>query len=374
MVRPTTHPIPDLGDHGVLAASDALLDSWHVVARSIEIGRSAPMSVAVLGRQLVVWRSPDGTVVAAPDRCPHREAPLSAGVAVDGCLVCPYHGWTFGDGGRNVRIPSSAENVPPPPRAHLHTVLAEERYGLVWVCLGTPREPIVTIAFEDDPTFRRINTPVEVWTTSTPRMVDNFLDVSHFPYVHIGTFGGAQDTVVPKVELGELDDGFYGYSYEILAANTSDTGSLTTGQTEAVIERAMSTGFVLPFVVRSTIRYGSGLEHIILMLSTPIDDVTSYFTFVIWRNDDFSVSAEEVIRFDLAIGAEDKRMLELVPGLFPLDQTTLVSVQADKCSVEWRRQLVALLAHTDPHTDHAGATPVIVTTDQDHADTVVPTH
>ena len=91
--------------------------------------------------------------------------------------------------------------------------------------------------------------------------------------------------------------------------------------------------------VRSTIRYGTGLEHILLLLSTPIDDVTSYFTFVVWRNDDFSVSAEEIIRFDLAIGAEDKRMLELLDGVLPLDQTTLVSVQADKCAVEWRRRL-----------------------------------
>ena len=77
----------------------------------------------------------------------------------------------------------------------------------------------------------------------------------------------------------------------------------------------------------------------LLLLSTPIDDVMSYFTFVVWRNDDFSVSAEEIIRFDLAIGAEDKRMLEQLDGVLPLDQTTLVSVQADKCSVEWRRQL-----------------------------------
>ena len=83
----------------------------------------------------------------------------------------------------------------------------------------------------------------------------------------------------------------------------------------------MSSGFHLPFDVRSTIRYGTGLEHILLLLSTPIDDVTSYFTFVVWRNDDFSVSAEEVIRFDMAIGAEDKRMLELLDGVLPLDQT-----------------------------------------------------
>ena len=54
--------------------------------------------------------------------------------------------------------------------------------------------------------------------------------------------------------------------------------------------------------------------------------------------------ADEVLRFDKAIGAEDRRMLERVPGVLPLDATALVSVQADKASVEWRRQLVGLLA------------------------------
>ena len=45
----------------------------------------------------------------------------------------------------------------------------------------------------------------------------------------------------------------------------------------------------------------------------------SCFTFVVWRNDDHDVPAEEVIAFDRAIGAEDRRMLERVPGVLPLD-------------------------------------------------------
>ena len=105
----------------------------------------------------------------------------------------------------------------------------------------------------------------------------------------------------------------------------------------------MSSGFSLPFLCRSTIEYDTGLAHVLLLVSTPIDDVTSYFSFVVWRNDDFSVPADEVIVFDRAIGAEDKRMLETLDGVLPLDQTSLVSVQADKCSVEWRRQLAALV-------------------------------
>ncbi len=321
-----------------------LRDSWYAVAGSLDVG-DAPVGAMLLGQRIVLYRTATG-VIAAPDRCPHREAPLSKGTVEDGCLVCPYHGWNFGDGGRCVRVPSSAEHVPPPPKAHLQTFRCEERYGLVWVCLGTPTRDIPRIAHEDDRTFRRINTPVEVWRTSATRMADNFLDITHFPWVHTGTFGRRQDTLVPKVELEDLDDGWYGYCYEVRANNDS-LGSLASGQTGSVVERAMSSGFHLPFDVRSTIRYASGLEHILLLLSTPIDDVTSYFTFVVWRNDDFSVSAQDIIRFDLAIGAEDKRMLEMLDGVLPLDQTSLVSVQADKCSVEWRRRLA----------EHVGAAP-----------------
>jgi hypothetical protein len=105
----------------------------------------------------------------------------------------------------------------------------------------------------------------------------------------------------------------------------------------------MSTGFVLPFAVRSTIEYATGLRHVLLLLSTPVDDERSYFTFVVWRNDDFSVHPEEVIRLDRMIGAEDRHMLEQLSGPLPLDNTTLVNVQADKASVEWRRRLRTLM-------------------------------
>ncbi|MEY2445423.1 MAG: hypothetical protein QOE00_2003 [Ilumatobacteraceae bacterium] len=326
--------------NSILCTSEALANTWQPVARSVEVA-NRPVAITLLGRQVVLWRTPNGAVLAAPDRCPHREAPLSAGTVEDGCLTCAYHGWTFGDEGRCVRVPSASEGVPPPPRAHLAAYECDERYGLVWVCLGIPSAPIPYIAQEDDPTFRRINTPVEVWRVSATRMVDNFLDITHFPFVHTGTFGRAQDTLVPRFELQSLDDGFHGYRYEVLANNS--IGALVSGQTQKVVHRVMTSGFSLPFIVRSTIGYDTGLEHVLLLLSTPIDDVTSYFTFVVWRNDDFSMSAEEVIRFDLAIGAEDKRMLEQLPGVLPLDQTTLVSVAADKCSVEWRRQLAEFI-------------------------------
>jgi phenylpropionate dioxygenase-like ring-hydroxylating dioxygenase large terminal subunit len=319
----------------------ALARAWYAVTRSPDLARRA-VPVRLLGRDYVVWRDRAGAVVAAPDRCPHREAPLSIGHLDDGELQCAYHGWRFGEAGRCVLVPSANEGVPVPPKAHLATIHAAERYGLVWLCPGEPASGIPEMPWDDDPAYRRLNVDVELWHASATRMTDNFLDISHFPFVHTGTFGRAQDTHVPKIELAPLDEGFYGYAYEV-AVNNDALGATASGLGTKVLTRRMTTGFHLPFTVRSTIQYETGLDHILLLLSTPVDDVTSLFTFVVWRNDDFTVPADEVLRFDKAIGAEDHRMLEQVPGVLPLDATALVSVQADKASVEWRRRFVALL-------------------------------
>jgi phenylpropionate dioxygenase-like ring-hydroxylating dioxygenase large terminal subunit len=305
-----------------------------------------PLPVTLLGERLVVWRSPEGAVAAAVDRCPHREAPLSEGCVVALGLQCPYHGWTFAGDGRCVLVPSSGTDGPIPPKAVLRSVHATERYGLVWLCLDEPVAPIPVVAEEDDPAFRRINQVVEQWATATTRMVDNFLDYAHFPFVHRRSFGGASDPEVGRVELEALGE-FYGYQYEVVASNAG-TGTAASGQATATVSRRMSTGFALPFAVRSTIEYDSGLRHALLLLSTPQDDDHSYFTFVVWRNDDFAVSGEEVTRLDRLIGAEDKQMLERLRGPLPLDSTGLVSVQADKALVEWRRRLRLLLDGAPP--------------------------
>jgi len=322
------------------AGHPALRGYWQAVARSTDL-TDGPRGVKLLGEELVVWRSSDG-VRAARDRCPHREAPLSEGTVCDGTLRCPYHGWEYDGAGLCTLIPSSGPGAPIPPKARLDTIRADERYGLVWVCLSEPAAPIPEIGQEHDPSFRRINFEVDVWRTASTRMVDNFLDITHFAYVHAGSFGGAADPLVPKLELGDLG-GWFGYQYSVLAANAAVAAS-ATGQGSATVQRHMSTGFVLPFAVRSTIEYETGLRHVLLLLSTPRDDESSYFTFVVWRNDDFSVPADEVTKLDRMIGAEDKRMLELVKGTLPLDNTETVSVQADKASVEWRRQLRLLLS------------------------------
>ncbi len=333
----------------MIVEHDALRHHWYVVAETADLapdGRPRPLSVTLLGSDYVVWRTTSGTLSAAPDRCPHREAPLSLGTIEDDCLVCAYHGWTFAADGRCISVPSSGDGRSVAPKAHLPVVHVAERYGLVWLCPGDPVGAIPTIAADDDPAFRRINSGIQRWHTSVTRMTDNFLDIAHFPWVHRGTFGIDATRVVPPIGLEQLDDDFFGYQYEVEVGN--EAGASQSGIDSPTVTRRMTTGYHLPFTVRSTIHYETGLEHLILLCSTPIDAANSYFTFVIWRNDDFSVPADEAIAFDRAIGEEDRVMLERIPGELPLDLQSTASVQADRASVEWRRQLRALLETPRP--------------------------
>ena len=95
-----------------------LMDSWMPVTNSRDVGADAPLGVSLLDTPVVLWRSPDGTVRAARDQCPHRGAQLSAGQVREDTLMCPYHGWVYDRGGQCVRQPASP-GLTPPPNARL---------------------------------------------------------------------------------------------------------------------------------------------------------------------------------------------------------------------------------------------------------------
>ncbi len=317
-------------------SNPALRDQWYVVADAGDLV-AAPLGVTVLGERLVLWRLPTGEVRAAADRCPHREAPLSHGRVAAGCLVCPYHAWAFDGDGVCVDVPSSGAGAAIPSAADLALLAVRERHGLIWLCPGTPTAEPPDIAQDRDPTFRRVTAGIETWHVSATRMADNFCDVAHFPYVHAGTIGPDTDPVIAPITVERLDDDFTGYEYHV---------DVHDEQGHDVRQR-MSTAFHLPFVVRSNTFYESGPraghDRVLLLCTTPVDDVTSLFTFVSWRNHDHDLSEHDFLAFDRAIGAEDKVMLERIEGVLPLDRSATVSVRSDRLSVEWRRQLAALI-------------------------------
>ena len=76
----------------------------------------------------------------------------------------------------------------------------------------------------------------------------------------------------------------------------------------------------------------------------------SHGVFYVANNLHTAVAAERIggiTARNRMIGAEDKAMLEKVPGVLPLSPRGVVSTQSDKASSAWRRRFAALLAGVD---------------------------
>lgn len=181
---------------------------WWPVALATDV-QTEPVAVQLLGVPLVLWRNPDsGSCVAMSDRCPHRGAKLSMGRVQAQGLQCPYHGWTFDSAGACVHIPAQPGFAPPASSSACRHALVEHE-GLLWVALkgGAPvdqREPLPQLSHL--PSRRLIYGPFDV-ATSAPRAVENFLDTSHFAFVHEGWLGEASHPEVPPYEVTATADG-----------------------------------------------------------------------------------------------------------------------------------------------------------------------
>ena len=58
-----------------------LKDCWYCAGwdHGVSQGRSALVTRRIAGEDIVLYRKPDGGIVAMEDRCCHRQAPLSQG-------------------------------------------------------------------------------------------------------------------------------------------------------------------------------------------------------------------------------------------------------------------------------------------------------
>ena len=71
-----------------------------MLTEAVYIGKAddVPMlegrSVAVGGRRVAVFRTPDG-FRAIDGACPHAGGPLADGIVADRCVTCPLHGLRF---------------------------------------------------------------------------------------------------------------------------------------------------------------------------------------------------------------------------------------------------------------------------------------
>ena len=322
----------------------ALAAAHHPVCRSTDVADGELVKVTLLGEDWVVARI-DGEVTALTDRCPHRGSPLSAGCVVDGNVQCAYHGYRFGPDGRCTLIPALGVDATVPPRAHTRRAASVvERYGLVWVSPEPPIVPMVDVPEWDDPEFVAAALPDQVWHAGAAQMVDNFLDLTHFPFVHTATFGDPDDIEVPHYEV--VRDGL-GFTCDYVHSTKLLQDSMGADEFEVAPRRSMW-WYVAPFSIRLRIEYpAEQVVLTILFFHQPVDATTTKLYAFDLRNDilDGRTTVEDTVAFQLAVAGEDKVLMEkMVSKATPLDLTAEVHTRADRITLEMRRVLADFVA------------------------------
>lgn len=191
----------------VVDAPDPIVNEWFPVATAADVTPGSMHPFVLLDERYLLMCGNDGGVLVTRDSCPHRGAQLSLGSFDGDRLQCSYHGWQFAADGRCVLQPALPHGTPP-ALAGLPAVHAREAFGLWWVCIGDePRNLPLYDAFEAHPGLTTICAPKQV-LSSGPRIVENFLDMAHFPFVHGGYLGRVPETDVVDYDVrvvgGEL--------------------------------------------------------------------------------------------------------------------------------------------------------------------------
>jgi len=185
---------------GIMRYECGLLKNyWYAAAQSADVTQQKPLGRIVLGEMLVLYRNQQNEPVVMKDRCLHRNALLSEGDLFDGCIGCPYHGWTYDQEGKCVNVPSEGPEGKPLTKRKIETFPVVEKYGLVWVWMGgehaPDKEPFPMPHYTDDG-WECYYMETE-FDNNVTNLVENFMDVPHTVFVHKGWFRERKATKVP---------------------------------------------------------------------------------------------------------------------------------------------------------------------------------
>ena len=310
---------------------------WHPVAQSQEVV-TAPLPVQLLEQPLVLWRNAEGLVQAFNDRCPHRGARLSMGRVENNNLECPYHGWQFTSGGQCVKVPAVPDFVPPPSQC-VKSFEVQEAYGLVWVRLDPSDSQLPAFAAEADTYLRKVNCgPYDV-AASAPRIIENFLDMSHFGFVHEGWLGSRDATAIATYQVDKTETGIIATGCKAVQPQ-SNLHSTQAAEVEYTYEVTAPYTAVLTKIPEEGTSKQGWREQIGLFIS-PITPETSRVWFRL-AVADFESTDEQLQNFQHTIFVQDQPVLESqLPKALPLDPRAEMHSAADRMSSAYRRFLKA---------------------------------
>jgi phenylpropionate dioxygenase-like ring-hydroxylating dioxygenase large terminal subunit len=299
---------------------DAFLrHEWLAVGWSSNVKMGELTPIRLLGRDVVLWRDPGG-IHAWEDLCIHRGAKLSLGHVLYNCVVCPYHHWTYDAFGKCVFIPSHPDQ-PPPLKARANVFHAQEKYGIVWVALDTPSHEVPSFPEGEDPSFRKVLAGPYRFRAKGPRIIENFLDVAHLPFVHAGLLGDPTRAQIEDYEVETTPNG---------------TGNPAQVFYDYTVERPLTASFR---------KLQQGKCFTMLDTVTPVEgganrDDESLAWVVLALNYADEASDDDLRSFQDKVSLQDRAIVESQrPELLPLDLQAELHLRSDRMAIAYRRWL-----------------------------------
>ncbi|KPQ19063.1 MAG: Rieske [2Fe-2S] domain-containing protein, partial [Rhodobacteraceae bacterium HLUCCA24] len=188
-----------------------LRNQWWAICPSHFVAEK-PISLYRCGYRMVLWRKPDGGVVALEDFCPHRGAPLSRGIPMGDRIACGYHGVQVDETGTAVSVPGSPGCKLEGMRA-VRTFPTAERFGAIFAYIGddaTPHpepEPFRGPEQLEDPEFSHFLNYAE-WKTDYRFVIDNVMDPMHGTFLHKQSHSMSFGETKAKFVINDTEQGF----------------------------------------------------------------------------------------------------------------------------------------------------------------------
>jgi phenylpropionate dioxygenase-like ring-hydroxylating dioxygenase large terminal subunit len=331
------------------------INFWYPIVLSDNLSMETPTKVKVLGVNLVAFRDENGDPAVISDTCVHRGGSLggawSAGPntprMVNGCVVCPYHGWEFNGKGECVNIPSIGYGTKVPPRAKVDAYPTQEKYGIVFAFLGDlpeeERPPLLDVE-EYGTEGWRANTVLELDVGYYyERSVENALDPAHNEFVHPTHGFTAMNREDYHVNEYDSEDHNQGWGMWFMHRfNAPPLKGETWGESRKRAGDLWAGGGTHgPNVVATHINIASDKMFRQYFFEQPIDENHTRIFFLNMRNfmleqkHDGPIHArnKEIAKQDIDI------LLELNPTMTPISNTKEVLMPSDKAVVAYREWL-----------------------------------
>jgi phenylpropionate dioxygenase-like ring-hydroxylating dioxygenase large terminal subunit len=199
--------------------------------------------------------------------------------------------------------------------------------------MGEPAQDVPVIPEWDDPSFRNVLWGPWSVPAAGPRLVENFLDVAHFPYVHEGLLGDVDHTAIDDYTADLTAEGLVTSEINVWQPNPDGTG---VGSYSTYVYRVFRP--LVGYFIKRT-----GGKFSIFFAVTPAAPRESVVWMCISMDYGAAMSDEEVRTFQDRVFAQDLPIVTAqFPEELPLDLATEVSARADRLSIRYRQWLAEL--------------------------------